>query len=206
MPAPIRFYIDFVSTYSYLAVQKIDDLAARYGRTVDWQVVSLGHIFQELKVTPPPLIPARLKYNTIDLLRSAEFAGLPFILPETFPFDAKIARYAFWSLKAKDEKIARDFALALMKRVFGEGGKIGTVVEIADASAPLGLGVADIEAAASDPAAKRAVVEAMDRARADGMVGAPFMVLDGEPFWGADRLDHLERRLSARSSKKESTL
>jgi 2-hydroxychromene-2-carboxylate isomerase len=40
------------------------------------------------------------------------------------------------------------------------------------------------------------VVEAMDRARADGIIGAPFMVLDGEPFWGADRLDHLERRLA----------
>ena len=49
---------------------------------------------------------------------------------------------------------------------------------------------------ANRPAAKRAVVEAMDRARADGIIGAPFMVLDGEPFWGADRLDHLERRLA----------
>ncbi len=197
MPAPIRFYIDFVSTYSYLAVHRIDDLAARYGRTVDWQVVSLGHIFQDLKVTPPPFIPARLKYNTTDLLRSAEFAGLTFKLPETFPFDAKVSRYPFWSLKAKDEKLARDFALAVMRRAFGEGGKIGTAAEIADACAPLGLSVADIEAAAANPSAKRAVVEAMDRARADGMIGAPFMVLDGETFWGADRLDHLERRLSS---------
>lgn len=196
MPAPIRFYIDFVSTYSYLAVHKIDDLAARYGRTVDWNVVSLGHIFHDLKITPPPFIPARLAYNTVDLLRSAAFAGVAFKLPEVFPFDAKLARYAFWSLKAADAKRARDFALAVMTRAFGEGGKIGTAAEIADACAPLGLGVAEIEAAAANPAAKRAVVEAMDRARADGMVGAPFMVLDGEPFWGADRLDHLERRLS----------
>ena len=196
MAAPIRFYIDFVSTYSYLAVHRIDALAARYGRAVDWNVVSLGHIFQELKITAPPFIPARRAYNTVDLLRSAEFAGIAFKLPEEFPFDAKLARYAFWSLKAKDTALARNFALAMMKRAFGEGGKIGTVIEIADACASLGLGVSDIEAAAADPAAKRAVVEAMHMARADGMVGAPFMVLDGEPFWGADRLDHLERRLS----------
>jgi 2-hydroxychromene-2-carboxylate isomerase len=196
MPAPIRFYIDFVSTYSYLAIHRIDDLAARYGRSVDWNVISLGHIFQELKVTPPPFIPARLKYNTTDLQRSAAFAGLAFKIPETFPFDAKLARYAFWSLKAKDAKLAREFALAVMTRTFGEGGKIGTPAEIADACASLGLSAADIEAAAADPSAKRAVVEAMDRARADGMIGAPFMVLDGEPFWGADRLDHLERRLA----------
>lgn len=197
MPAPIRLYIDFVSTYSYLVIHKLDHLAARYGRTVDWNVISLGHIFQELKVTPPPFIPARLAYNTIDLLRSAEFAGLAFKIPETFPFDAKLARYAFWSLKANDAELARAFALAVMKRAFGEGGRISTAAEIADACVSIGLSVADIEAAAADPAAKRAVVEAMDRARADGMIGAPFMVLDGEPFWGADRLDHLERRLSS---------
>lgn len=196
MPAPIRFYIDFVSTYSYLAIHKIDDLAARYGRTVDWQVISLGHVFQELKITPPPFIPARLKYNTIDLLRSAEFAGRPFKIPAVFPFDAKLSRYAFWSLKDQDEARARDFALAIMDRVFGHGGSIATFEEIADACAHLGLSPADIEALATAPAAKRAVVEAMDRARADGIIGAPFMVLDGEPFWGADRLEHLERRLA----------
>lgn len=196
MSAPIRFYVDFVSTYSYLAVHKIDDLAARYGRTVDWQVISLGHIFQDLKVTPPPFIPARLQYNTTDLLRSAEFAGVPFKIPETFPFDAKLARYAFWSFKAKDDALARAFARAVMTHIFGTGGKIGTAADIAEACAGMGLSVAEIEEASSAPAAKRAVVEAMDRARADGMIGAPFMVLDGEPFWGADRLDHLERRLA----------
>jgi 2-hydroxychromene-2-carboxylate isomerase len=196
MPTPIRFYFDLVSTYSYLAVHKIDDLAARYGRTVDWQVISLGHIFQELKVTPPPFIPARLAYNTTDLLRSAAFAGIPFKLPEVFPFDVKLARYAFWTLKAKDDALARAFARAVMTRAFGEGGKVTTAAEIADACKSLGLSESDIEAAAANPAAKRAVVEAMDSARAVGMIGAPFMVLDGEPFWGADRLDHLEKRLS----------
>jgi 2-hydroxychromene-2-carboxylate isomerase len=83
-----------------------------------------------------------------------------------------------------------------MDRTFGQGGSITTFEEIADACAHLGLSAADIEALATAPAAKRAVVEAMDRARADGIIGAPFMVLDGEPFWGADRLDHLERRLA----------
>jgi 2-hydroxychromene-2-carboxylate isomerase len=194
---PIRFYIDTLSPYAYIAIHGIDDLAAKYGRTVDWQVVSLGHIMRELNITPPPSIPARLRYNTIDLARSCALAGLPFKLPPIFPFDAKVARYVFWTLKAKDEKLAREFALAVMKRAFGEGGSIVTAAEIADACAHLGLSLTDIEAASANPAAKRAVVEAMDRARADGMIGAPFMVLDGEPFWGADRLDQLERRLSS---------
>lgn len=199
MAAPIRFYFDLVSTYSYLAIGRIDDIAARHGREVDWIAVSLGHIFASLDVKPPPFIPARLKYNTVDLLRSAAFAGLPFKIPDPFPFDAKISRYAFWSLKARDPKLARDFAVAVMTRAFGEGRGVSTAGEVAEAGAHLGLTLADIEAAAADPAAKRAVVEAMDSARADGMIGAPFMVLDGEPFWGADRLEQLERRLSEKS-------
>ena len=199
MSAPIRFYFDIVSTYSYLALRRIEDIAARHGRTVDWIAVSLGHIFQSLEIKPPPFIPARLRYNTIDLLRSAAFAGVPFKVPDPFPFDAKVSRYAFWSLKARDPKLARDFAIAVMTRAFGEGRSVMTPAEIADACGHLGLSLSDIEQAAADPAAKRAVVEAMDSARADGMIGAPFMVLDGEPFWGADRLDHLERRLAERS-------
>ena len=55
MSTPIRFYFDLVSTYSYLALRRIDDLAARYGREVDWIAVSLGHIFQSLDVKPPRL-------------------------------------------------------------------------------------------------------------------------------------------------------
>lgn len=199
MPAPIRFYFDLVSTYSYLAIRRIDEIAARYGREVDWIAVSLGHIFHALEVKPPPFIPARLKYNTVDLLRSAAFLGVTFKIPEGFPFDAKLPRYVFWSLKARDPKLARDFAIAVMTRAFGEGRGVTTAAEVADACTHLGLSLADIEAAAANPAAKRAVVEAMDSAKADGMIGAPFMVLDGEPFWGADRLEHLERRLKEKS-------
>ena len=53
----------------------------------------------------------------------------------------------------------------------------------------------DITAAATDMAAKRAVIKAVDEAKKAGMNGAPFMLLDDEPFWGADRLDQLELRL-----------
>lgn len=197
MSTPIKFYFDLISTYSYIAIHKIDDLAARHGRTVDWIAVSLGHIFQSLEVKAPVFIPARAKYNAIDLARSCEFAGLPFVLPPSFPFDVKVSRYAFWSLKAKDPKLARDFAVAVMTHAFGKGKGIATAAEIAEATAHLGLGVSEIEEAAANPAAKRAVILAMESARTDGMIGAPFMVLDGEPFWGADRLDQLERRLAS---------
>lgn len=197
MAAPIRFYFDFTSTYSYIAAHQIDELAARYGREVDWCAVSLGHIFQAIGQTPPPFIPERLKYNLLDLERSCTLAGLPWKVPPVFPFDAKIPRYIFWTLKAKDDALARSFARMLLRRAFGEGLSIVTVAEIADFCGDMpGLDEAALTEAAANTAAKRAVVTAMDSARADGMIGAPFMVLDGEPFWGADRLSQIEQRLA----------
>ena len=198
MADPIRFFFDFTSTFSYIAVQKIDDLAARYGRAVDWSAVSLGHLFQAQGVTPPPNIPAKLKYLSIDFARSCEFAGLPYRLPDPFPPDVKLARYAFWRFKTRDEALSHAFARAAMSALYGRGQSIATAPEIFAASAAVpGMTVADIEAAAGDMDAKRAVITAVEAAKAAGMNGAPFMILDGEPFWGADRLDHLERRLKA---------
>ena len=198
MAAPIRFFFDFTSTFSYIAVQKIDDLAARYGRGVAWSAVSLGHLFEAQGVTAPPLIPAKFKYLAIDFARSCDFAGLPHKLPDPFPPDVKLARYAFWRIKARDEALSHAFARAVMAATFGRGESVATAPEIAAACAGIaGITEDDIEAAATDTGAKRAVLGALKTAQAEGMNGAPYMLLDGEPFWGADRLDHLERRLAA---------
>jgi len=200
MTAPITFFFDFTSTFSYIAAQKIDDLAARYGRRVDWIAVSLGHLFQAQRITPPPMIPAKFNYLRIDFARSCDFAGLPHKLPDPFPPDVKIARYAFYRIKARDEALARDFARAAMLQLFGYGRSITTTPEILAACANLpAVTGTEIDAAATDMGAKRAVIAAVEAAKAAGMSGAPYMMLDGEPFWGADRLDHLERRLAQKA-------
>jgi 2-hydroxychromene-2-carboxylate isomerase len=192
MSAPIRFYFDFTSTFSYIAAHKIDDVAAKHGRAVDWRAISLGHLFHAQSIVPPPTIPTKLKYLSQDFQRSCEFAGLPCAMPKVFPPDVKLARLTFWALKAKDDASARVFARNVSMAIFGRGQEAATAQQLEQIS---GVPVADIEAAAADSTAKRAVITALDDAVKDGMVGAPFFVLDGEMFWGADRLDHLERRL-----------
>jgi 2-hydroxychromene-2-carboxylate isomerase len=196
---PIRFYFDFVSTFSYIAIQKIDALAAQYGRQVDWRAVSLGHVFQAQEISPPFLNPAKFKYLSVDFARSCELAGLPCKLPAEFPPGVKIARLAFWYLKARDENLSHAYARAIAMAIFGRGELVGTHDQIMAALKDVPqISAADIEAAATDAQARTAMTASLDDARADGMIGAPFMVLDGEPFWGADRLDQLAARLKAR--------
>jgi 2-hydroxychromene-2-carboxylate isomerase len=197
MAAPIRFFFDFSSTFSYIVVHKIDDLAARYGRGVDWSAVSLGHVFQAQGITPPPNIPAKFKYNALDVARSCAHAGLPCKFPAVVPPDVKLARYAFWRFKARDEALSHVFARAVMSAIFGQGLSVATAPEIAAACANIPeVTEAEIAAAGADMAAKRAVVSAVDTAISEGMIGAPYMIVDGEPFWGADRLDFVERKLA----------
>ncbi|HKA43994.1 MAG TPA: DsbA family protein, partial [Burkholderiales bacterium] len=43
--APIDFYFDFSSPYGYFASNKIDELAAKHGRTVIWRPILLGAVF-----------------------------------------------------------------------------------------------------------------------------------------------------------------
>jgi 2-hydroxychromene-2-carboxylate isomerase len=197
MAEPIRFYFDFTSTFSYIAIHKIDALAARYGRAVEWSAVSLGHLFQAQGITPPPNIPAKLKYLSIDFARSCDHAGLPCRLPTPFPPDVKLARYAFWYLKARDEALSHDFARAVSSAVFGRGETITDAETIFAACRHIpGIALADIQTAGADMGAKRAVIKAVEAAVTDGMAGAPYIIVDGEPFWGADRLDFVERKLA----------
>ncbi|MDX2224417.1 MAG: DsbA family protein [Rhodospirillaceae bacterium] len=196
MTQPIRFYFDFNSTFSYIAIQQIDALAASWGRTVDWRAVSLAHLFKAQNITPPPLNPARFKYLAVDFARSCALAGLPSRLPDPFPPDVKLARLMFWRLKAQDPQRAAAFARAVSAAIFGRGETLATADQIAAACGRTeGPGTAEVAAAEGDFAAKRAVVAALDAALADGMIGAPYFVVDGEPFWGADRLDQMARRL-----------
>ena len=86
MAAPIDFYFDFSSPYGYLAAQKIDALAAKHGRTVDWHPMLLGVVFKETGAAPLTMIPLKGDYSRRDFERSARFHGIAgFRMPPKFP-------------------------------------------------------------------------------------------------------------------------
>lgn len=191
---PIRFYFDFTSTFSYVAIQKIDEIANRFGRAVDWRAISLGHLFQAQWVEAS--LPKKMAYLEIDFPRSCAFLGLPGKLPSPYPPDVKLARSVFWYLKARDEQRSHAFARRITMTLFGEGKSVATAEHIA-ASYPEITGD-EIAAAAKDQGVKTAISVALDQAKEDGLIGVPFILVDGEPFWGSDRLDQLTARLSKR--------
>jgi len=188
MNAPIDFYFDFSSPYGYLASHKIEALAARYGRGVTWRPMLLGVAFKATGSGPLPSIPLKGDYAKRDFLRSARFHGVPFRMPEPFPVSTVAACRAFYSLNDPKEQVL--LAKALFRAYFIDNVNIGEASQVLKISNSLGLRPEIDSQAVKDKT--RAEVEA---ALAKGVFGSPYIVIDGEPFWGVDRFDQIERWL-----------
>jgi len=71
MSASIDFYFDFSSPYGYLASEKIEAMAARHTRGVDWHPILLGVIFKQTGAAPLTMVPLKGDYSRRDMPRSA---------------------------------------------------------------------------------------------------------------------------------------
>ena len=67
---------------------------------------------------------------------------------------------------------------------------------VAQVAGKLGVKADDLTAALNDPAVKDRTKKEVDAAVAHGVFGSPYVLVDGEPFWGMDRLDQVERWLA----------
>jgi 2-hydroxychromene-2-carboxylate isomerase len=187
MKAPIDFYFDFSSPYGYLASQMVERLAAKYGRSVKWRPMLLGAAFKTTGAAPLPTIPLKGDYAKRDFLRSARYYGIPFRLPDPFPISTVAAARAFYAVP-EDKQVP--LAKALYKAYFADGVNIGEAENVLKVAASVGC-----KPDLNDQAVKDRTRAEVDAAIAKGVFGSPYIVVDGEPFWGVDRFEQLERWL-----------
>ena len=193
--APIDFYIDFSSPYGYLAGHGIDEIAEKHGREVMWRPFLLGVVFAITGQSPLTSQPMRGAYALHDFQRSARAINIPFVMPDPFPVLPLAAGRAYYWLHDRDPDMAKRFAKSVYHRMFGEGGDISkpaAIVAIAEACGADGAELAD---ALTDPAIKERLKAETQAAIDRGVFGSPFTIVDGEPFWGADRLEQVDKWL-----------
>jgi len=195
-PSAIDFYVDFSSPYSYIASEWIEALAARHGRTVRWHAVLLGVTFQAAELKSPVSHPIKREYSLRDFERSARFAGVPFTLPERFPVATQNAARVFWWLEENDPERAANWARHCLRAYFTRGTvDLSNAEHLKALATEFGLDAAEAERVWTEPRWKSRLKTACADAIAQGVFGAPFFVIDGEPFWGNDRRDQIERWL-----------
>jgi 2-hydroxychromene-2-carboxylate isomerase len=196
-PNPIAFYFDFSSPYSYIASEWIPALAARHGRTVQWQAILLGATFQVTEIRSPVEYPLKREYTMRDFERSARFAGVPLRMPAKFPIATQNAARIFWWLNdTEGAERAIAWAREALRALFARGVDLSDTAALRALCGDAGLDAAAAEAAWTDPARKARLKAVNDAAIAGGVFGAPFFVIDGEPFWGNDRRPQIERWLA----------
>ena len=194
---PVLFYVDFSSPYGYFAAQKIDETVADFGRQVTWKPIMLGAAMKETGNVPLAHQPIKGDYCQRDWDRLARYMEVPWTMPDPFPIATLSAARAFYWLDDDDPALARKFAHAAFHAYFGLGQDITGAKTVADIAEPLGIDPGALLAAVQDPAIKERLKDETTKALEAGVFGSPFVIIDGEPFWGSDRLWMIRRWLKS---------
>ena len=192
----IDFYFDFSSPYGYIASCRVDDIAARHGRTVNWYPYLLGVVFKTTGRRPLPEQPLVGDYALRDFARSARLYGVPFNMPQRLPISGVNPSRAYYWLYDQDPQQAKALARSLYAAYFVDGRDISDPEQVAEVTAALGIDRAAVAQALQDPTVKERLRQECDAAIARGAFGSPFIFVDDEPFWGSDRLDQVDRWLT----------
>jgi len=192
MPAPIEFWFDFSSPYGYIASELIDAVAARHGRTVNWHPVLLGPIFKAVGTAPLIALPIKGEYSRHDFARMARLHKVPFRLPEKFPVGTQVAARAFCLIADRDPEKAHDFARRVFRAYYVEGRDVADPLVVLELAGACGADTATLAEDLKGEAIKERMKAEVDKAMQAGVFGSPHFIVDGEPFWGVDRLPMLE--------------
>ena len=185
----IEFWFEFGSTYSYLSVMRIEDVAHRYGVRVIWKPFLLGVIFRVLGLNNSPFVLQKEKgaYVWRDMERQCRKYGLKWTQPSTFPRTAVLPSRV--ALLGAEEPWVGAFCRGVMELNFVQDQQIDEANCLAPLLSRLGLSASSILAQAAAEPTKLLLREQTEQARRKGIFGAPTFFVGTEMFWGNDRLD-----------------
>ena len=187
MNAPLEFWFEFASTYSYPAAMRIEDAARAAGVPLVWKPFLLGPIFaaEGWNDSPFNVYPVKGRYMWRDLERICARLHLPFRRPTRFPRNGLLA--ARVAVLGADQAWGPAFVRAVYQANFVDDRDIADPGVVSELLARLGApGVLEAAQATENKDRLRRQTEA---AVALGIFGAPSFVSRGELFWGNDRLE-----------------
>ncbi len=185
----LELWFEFGSTYSYVTVCRIEDVAAAHGIDILWRPFLLGPIFKAIgwDTSPFNLQQAKGRYMWRDLERLCAAEGLPFRRPSRFPQHSVLA--ARVAILATDGGWCAAFARGVMHANFAEDRDIADPATIGAILDNLGHDSRAILAQAQASETKDRLRRQTETAAALGIFGAPTLITaDGELFWGNDRV------------------
>lgn len=199
MPKHVDYYVSLNSPWTYLGSARFDAMAKKHGASVTIWPVDFGSVFAVSGGLPlPKRSPQRKAYRMMELKRWRDQVGVPLTLePKHFPANEVPAARCVVALREQGHMAdAVRLAHAVLAALWVEEKDTGDAATLRGIIAGCGLDADAVFRAADAPeiAEKR---EAYTKHAIDqGVFGAPSFVIDGEIFWGQDRLDFVERKLA----------
>ena len=192
--APIDFYFDFISGYGYLASLRIEALAERHGRRVDWYCMLIGVAVMKVMGLKPLLeTPLKGDYVVRDFARYQRRHGLELARKVSDPMmDPRPAARAFCWVKRHHTGLETAYAHAVFDGYWRLGRDLSSVAELGALAGPLGLDESALKAGIDSQEARADLRDSVAAALDRGVFGSPFGFVDGEPFWGSDRLEQID--------------
>jgi len=193
-PEPIRFYFDFISPFGYFASLRIEALAARHQRTVDWHAMLLGvSVLKVMGLKPVLDTPLKGDYIRAEARRYMRRHGVQMkrTLQDPVMNPLNAAR-AFHYVKHHRPAQAAAMAHALYDAYWAQGLDLSSADAVTAIALPEGVDAAWLRDGLAGDQAGPLLRSAVDASIQAGIFGSPTFVLDGEQFWGADKLDLLD--------------
>lgn len=193
----IDYYFSPVSPWTYLGHARLRDIARRHGASIAPKPVDYGRVFPVSGGLPlKQRAPQRQAYRMVELRRWRDFLGVPIQLePKFFPVSPDLAAKTIIAAAGAGAEKQLDLSHAFMRACWEQDRDISDAATLVELASGTGLDGAALVKAAGEAAAQaeydRLTQEAVDRQ----IFGAPTYVVDGEPFWGQDRLDFVDRAL-----------
>ncbi|MGI1660995.1 2-hydroxychromene-2-carboxylate isomerase [Palleronia sp. KMU-117] len=186
--ARIDFWFSIGSTYSYLSVMRLGQVAAETGIDFVWRPFNVRAIMVAQNNIPFANKPVKTAYMWRDIARRAGKYGLAPRLPAPYPIaDLPLANQV--ALIGMREGWGSAYVRETYRLWFEEGEVAGAEPNLSRAIAAAGQEPEGVLARAAGEEAVAALAQETERAMALGIFGSPSFVVDGEVFWGDDRLD-----------------
>lgn len=198
MQRRIDYYFSVISPWSFIGHAPFMAVAARHGAAVAFHPVSLGPVFAETGGLPlAQRAPQRQRYRILELQRWRVKRGIDFhIHPAFWPFDPTLADQTVLAALQAGHGVER-LLPGLYSAVWQHQRNLADPAVVATVADAAGLPGAELVAAASGEAAGAAYLDNRVKALAADVFGAPAYVLDGEVFWGQDRIELLDDALAS---------
>jgi 2-hydroxychromene-2-carboxylate isomerase len=184
----IDFWYSIGSTYSYLTVMRIPDLARKAGVTVVWRPFNVRDIMVEQNNVPFSNKPIKSAYMWRDIERRAMRYELTPKIPAPYPLSGLVIANQI-AILGKEEGWVDAYTQATYRRWFESGDAAGEEPNMSRSLIEIGQDPDRILDLAMSPAVASSLDTATLEAKSLGVFGSPSFVVNGEVFWGDDRLE-----------------